>query len=59
MTVAQERLTRTPHEAAKLLGIGVTNTYRLAKTGELRSIKVGRKLLIPLSAIDEFLKGTK
>lgn len=59
MTVAEERLTRTPLEAAKLLGIGVNNTYKLVKSGELRHIKVGRKLLIPLTAIDEFLNRKK
>lgn len=62
MTVIQEavlRLTRKPEEAAPMLGVGRNGVYALIRSGQLRSIKVGRKLLIPLSAIDEFLSGGK
>ena len=51
----EQRRTRKPEEVAPLLGIGRNGVYALIKTGELRSIKVGRKILIPLSAVDEFL----
>lgn len=60
MTVIQEsptRLTRKPEEAAPILGIGRNGVYELIRTGQLRSIKVGRKILIPLAAIEEFLNG--
>ena len=57
-TEAHERLTRTPEELLSLLGLSRPTVYRLLKSGELRSIKVGRKILIPLAAIDEFLNGT-
>lgn len=60
MTLAAEqpiRLTRRPEEAAPMLGIGRPAIYSLIRSGELRHIKVGRKILIPLSAIDEFLNG--
>lgn len=52
-----QRLTRKPEEAAPMLGIGRCGVYALIRSGQLRSIKVGRKILIPLSAIEEFLSG--
>ena len=51
-----QRRTRKPEEVAPLLGIGRNGVYALIKTGDLRSIKVGRKILVPLSAVDEFLE---
>lgn len=61
MTVAAERperLTRKPEEAAPMLGVGRNGVYELIRSGQLRCIKVGRKILIPLSAIEEFLNGS-
>lgn len=61
MTVLEkspQRMTRTVEEAAPLLGVGRASVYKLIKSGELRSVRVGRKMLIPLSAIDAFLNGT-
>lgn len=61
MTLVQNnapRLTRKPEEAAPMLGIGRNGVYALIRSGELRHIKVGRKILIPLNAIDEFLSGS-
>ena len=54
---ADQRLTRRPEEVGRLLGTGRNNVYELIRTGQLRSINVGRKILIPLAAIDEFLAG--
>ncbi|MEF2278786.1 helix-turn-helix domain-containing protein [Deinococcus sp. YIM 134068] len=51
------KLTRKPEEVAPLLGVGRNGVYDLIRTGQLRSIRVGRKILIPLSAIEEFLNG--
>jgi excisionase family DNA binding protein len=52
-----QRLTRKPEEAAPMLGLGRSAVYSLVRAGELRSIKVGRKILIPVTAIEEFLNG--
>ena len=57
MTVLQNKLTYKPEEAAPMLGIGRNGIYALLRTGALRSIRIGRKILIPSSAIEEFLNG--
>ena len=44
-------------EAAAILGLGTRTIWTLTKRGELRSIKVGGRMLIPKSAIEEFLDG--
>ncbi|ADY26627.1 DNA binding domain protein, excisionase family [Deinococcus proteolyticus MRP] len=52
-----QRRTRRPEEVSRILGIGRNTVYELIRTGQLRSISVGRKILIPLTAIDDFLAG--
>lgn len=52
MTAGQPRLLRV-EEAARLLGIGRSLAYDLIRTGRLRSIKIGSRRLVPLTAIDE------
>ena len=42
-------------EAARLLGIGRTVAYRLLSQGELRSVKVGGRRLIPRVAVEIFI----
>jgi excisionase family DNA binding protein len=56
MTVTTvDALAFNPDRAAEMIGLGRTKTYEVIRTGELRSIKVGRRRLVPLSAITEFL----
>lgn len=42
-------------EAAAILGVKRTSVYRVIGAGELRSVKVGRRRLVPSSAVDEFV----
>jgi excisionase family DNA binding protein len=45
-------------EAAQRLGIGyVTLHNKLLKTGLLRSVRVGSRVLIPRTEVDRFLSG--
>ena len=53
------RLTRKPSEVGPLLGISRNNVYELIRTGELRCIRVGRNILVPVTAIDDFLRGKR
>ena len=41
--------------AARRLGIGRSSIYKLIGTGELASIKIGRRRLIRVDVIDAFL----
>lgn len=38
-----------------LLGIGRNTAYELVRSGQIRSIRVGRKIRIPRDAVAEFL----
>jgi len=42
-------------ETARRLGIGKTKCRELIKSGELQSVRIGRRLLVPRSAIEEYL----
>lgn len=55
--VAPKRLTLKPDEVGPLIGVGRNSVYALIKSGRLRSIRLGKKILVPLSAIDDFLSG--
>jgi excisionase family DNA binding protein len=50
-----ERKSVRPTEAAELLGVCRDTVYVLMRAGRLRSIKVGRARLIPMSAIESLL----
>jgi excisionase family DNA binding protein len=45
------RLTVTVDEAAKLLGIGRTLAYEAVRVGELPTIRIGRRILIPVAEL--------
>ena len=49
------KLTLTVEEAAELLRIGRGSAYELVRSGRLCAIKIGRRILIPSDAINEFL----
>ena len=42
-------------EAADALGIGRTLVFQLLRSGELQSIRVGRRRLIPIAVLDRWL----
>lgn len=42
---------------AAYLHCGKTHVFQLVKTGKLASVKVGRKRLIPATAIHAYLQG--
>jgi excisionase family DNA binding protein len=52
-----ERETMTVEEAAKRLGISRDSAYKAVHAGEIPSIRIGRKLLIPKSAFAAMLAG--
>jgi len=54
-----QKLTLTVNEAAKMLGIGRQLAYDKVKTGEIPVIKIGRRLLVPRSALEKLLAEPK
>lgn len=52
-----ERLLVSVPEAAALTGLGATTIKSLLYSGELGSLRVGRRRLIPVSAIAVFIAG--
>lgn len=51
----QNKLLLTVPEAAHLLSIGRSRCYQLLLGGELRSLKLGRRRLIPREALNAFV----
>lgn len=49
------RLTWTVEEAAALLGISRPTAYEAVKTGSIPHIKIGRRILIPVAALEKML----
>ncbi|AEG16990.1 DNA binding domain protein, excisionase family [Desulfofundulus kuznetsovii DSM 6115] len=43
----------------KILPLGRVTVYELIKSGKLKSIRVGKKILVPAWAIEEFLRETR
>jgi len=56
-TANPPRQTLTVEDAAAMLGIGRTLAYELARTGELPSIRLGRRIIIPRAAVERMLAG--
>jgi excisionase family DNA binding protein len=53
----QERRVVTLNEAAVILGISRGSAYEAAKRGEIPTIRIGRRLLVPLAALERMLAG--
>ena len=47
----------TVEEIGLLLGIGKNKAYELVNSGVLRSVRVGRRILIPKSSFNQWLMG--
>jgi excisionase family DNA binding protein len=50
-----ERLTYTVSEAAKAIGVSRALAYELVRRGDLRTVHVGRRVLVPRDAVRDFL----
>lgn len=54
----EQRATMRVEEAAKVLGIGKSAAYAAVHNGELPSIRIGRRLLVPTTALRRMLDNT-
>ena len=55
MMPAEEKLVYTVEEAGALLGLGRSGTYEAVRRGDIPTIRIGRRLLIPRVALDRLL----
>ena len=57
MTTQDGRKAVSVEQAALFLGVGRSLAWQLVRDGKLRSVRAGQRVLVPLSAIDDFLSG--
>src|SRR5262245_8555904 len=50
-------LTTTVPEAARRLGIGRQTAYDAVRQGEIPSIRIARRILVPIAALEALLRG--
>lgn len=43
-------------DAGRLLGIGRTKTYELIDSGDLRTVTIGRRRLVPAAELESFVE---
>ncbi len=48
----------TVQEAGEVLRVGRTTMYRLVQNGRVQSVKIGRKVLIPRTFLQNFLENS-
>ena len=49
------KLTLTVEEAAHLIGISRAQAHRCVKRGQLRAVQIGRRIVVPVVAVEELL----
>jgi excisionase family DNA binding protein len=54
-----DRLTCTVTEAAGLLGISRGAAYEAARSGQLPTLRIGKRLLVPIGALHKLLDQTQ
>ena len=50
-------LTMTVEAAARELGISRNTAYECARTGQIPTVRLGRRLLVPRAALEGMLRG--
>lgn len=57
MTTPDNRVVLTIEQAAERLGIGRTTMYALIKTGQIRTVTIGRLRRVPAFCLDEYVQS--
>ena len=59
MVIADDdRLVLTIEEAGKLLGLGRSGTYEAARRGDIPTLRIGSRILVPKVALLKLLEET-
>ena len=60
MRLDEDRMTLTVPEAARRLGIGRNQGYEAVKSGEIPSVRIGKRILVPRAALERLMeKGVR
>ena len=51
-----DRLLLRPDEAAEVLGVGRSKLYELLAAGDLPSVRIGRAVRVPVSALERWVR---
>jgi excisionase family DNA binding protein len=51
------RLTMTVEEAGVALGISRSHAYELVRQGELPSLRLGRRVVVPVASLEALVEG--
>jgi excisionase family DNA binding protein len=54
-----QRLLYTVDEAAQCLSVGRTNVFDLIRRGEIESVKIGSRRLVPRAALEAFVNSLR
>ena len=54
-----ERISVSIQEAAKMLSISKPHFLPLVKEGKIRTVKIGRRILVSVQSLHEFIDGKK
>jgi excisionase family DNA binding protein len=57
MAQDEQQATYSVEQAAKILGIGRNTAYEAANSGEIPTIRIGRRVLVPKVWLDALLNG--
>jgi excisionase family DNA binding protein len=57
MEEADSPVTLTIPQAAKRLGVTRNSAYQAARRGEIPTIKIGKRILVPVAALEKKLRG--
>jgi excisionase family DNA binding protein len=56
-TNGRDRVLFRPEEVAQALSIGRSTVFALMRSGELRSVKIGKCRRVPVDAVAEYVAG--
>ena len=56
-TSTEEKTFLSVSDVAKSLSLGVTYTRRLIKSGQIKSVRIGKRVLVPRQYLDEYVSA--
>lgn len=54
-TTMEEKMCLSVADVARTLSLGVTYTRRLINSGQIKSVRVGKRVLVPRRYLDEYV----